>query len=249
MNRQRVIRTALTFTLVIGAVQAAPRDQSPPVRPPERAINGLEGTSRQALNEAGYRYDDPQSLIAALRQPDVHIAGIAAIYLGRLPRTPESVAALLEAADSGDEGLAVIAMKSLASLRASGWENAAIERLPQMQVLSTLGFGPLQIELASALAQAGRGDGWPIIQKVLAKDEFVYSVVDFAIPFHGLKDPDGKVIDAAGEIGKAIERAQATIGPDKMLILENRLRQMAGKPYLPVERPPRGSGSGPAGIR
>lgn len=192
------------------------------------------------LKSYGVNCYDTESLIAAVKRGDMEYARSAATFLGRLPRTPQGVATLREAAKSEDDGMAFVAMYGLIALKVTGWEDAAVERLFRMKTLPQYGPPPGLVEIADLLARAGRSEGWPIVRKALERDEFVASgsavFFETALRFQGFKATDGTVIDAREELARAIERIRPATDPDRMLMLERRFNELAGGPlssYLP----------------
>lgn len=145
----------------------------------------FDDQARAFVVEAGYTLETA-SLIAALRDP--RAALFAAAVLGQMPQTPATVSALVDAIEY--DNAVVAAVRALARLGASGWEDRAAARLQDLDV-------PQMFDVTQTLACVGRADGWGGVRKVLSMDTFALSAGVRVLPyFHGLKDERGASIDA-----------------------------------------------------
>ena len=119
---------------------------------PTRAQDDSLGT-RQTLADAGYRYDDPASLMRALEDENGLVAVIATNYLAQQRATPDIIAALRAASGSPRESVAASAFGALQKLGATGWEGSAIGLLQGTRDHT------IRLPLARVLAQAGSERG------------------------------------------------------------------------------------------
>jgi hypothetical protein len=153
--------------------------------------------ARQNLADAGYRYDDPASLVRALEDKNDLVVTFATTFLARQRATPEIVAALRTAGNSPREWVAAAAFGALQELGATGWEGSAIALMHETKTA--------QYALAGVLARAGRSEGWFIIRDALTPDNSSMGVASHnAAFFHGLKMADGTTIDAIAEIRRVL---------------------------------------------
>ena len=161
---------------------------------PTRAQDDSLGT-RQTLADAGYRYDDPASLMRALEDENGLVAVIATNYLAQQRATPDIIAALRAASGSPRESVAASAFGALQKLGATGWEGSAIGLLQGTRDHT------IRLPLARVLAQAGRSEGWFIVRDALTPDDRSMGLALWSVgPFHGLKLADGTPIDALSEL-------------------------------------------------
>jgi hypothetical protein len=92
--------------------------------------------------------------------------------------------------------VAVGAFRALAKLKATGWEVRASRRLSSLRHLHE------KLAVAGALAQAGRADGWDIVQGALFNENEIAVILAliYATDFDGLTDQTGKPINLADRL-------------------------------------------------
>ena len=151
--------------------------------------------TRQQLADAGYRYDDPASLIRALEDENELIGIDATNFLAQQRATPDIIAALRAASERPREALALGAFIALQTLGATGWEGSAIGLMQGTR------DNNIRLQLAGTLAKADRSEGWYIVRAALTPDDRSMGVALWQVaPFHGLKTADGTTIDAISEL-------------------------------------------------
>ena len=208
------VRVAIAFLSAFALVAGIRLDAQIAVR-----MDGDEPSNRQILTNAGYEYTQ-ESLVLALQDPNLQVAMLAANFLYRFPPTTSAVDALRLAAQSPNEGLAVIALGTLMNLKAADWQQTALVRLPEVR------FGLAQVALAGVLAQGGRSEGWPVISAALQESNLVGVAAQNAVHFRGLKAVDGQVIDVVAALEGALNRHMNRISPVALETIDLALKQV-----------------------
>ena len=161
--------------------------------------------NRRLLDTDGVGTDD-QDLLAALRGPDEQVRPLAAQALGRTGG-PESIPALLDAAHSADDHLAVAAAGALA--RHGDRRGVAVLRELLDRPVST---SVVPLMAAGALARAGTPDGYPVVRDGLAAGNFLVRIAAAKQIYHflALDDracPDGRHVDVFAGYRQALSDA------------------------------------------
>lgn len=177
-----------------------------------------EGRARLAifLMEKGVEITET-ALIDELLQKGESGGAVAAMMLATLPKSPNIVLALRAALSApnvpggpdapGWDSIVAGAAWALGQLGETGWEDIAIAQLQKITVLNA------RINLAKTLANAGRGEGWPIVRDAIANATdpgFASVALGNVEYFDQLKDPSmggGQPIDVVAELTKLAEVA------------------------------------------
>jgi hypothetical protein len=168
---------------------------------------------------------EPAALIKALTNNDLLIASRAALLLPRFRKSPVMVRALTAALSDDRELVAVTAAQSLAKLKEKSWTAIAVKRLPKL-------VDPVaKVMLAGSLADAGRGDGWPLVKAAVVDERYALLAVDYVKFFDGKRGPDGKPIAVGVELRNLVPVAP----PNARLYIEKVLRELTARPcYVTV---------------
>ncbi len=181
-------------------------------RHPEPLSEERRGAMALQLRGSGVDITEAALIDALLHKGEMLISDSAARMLTTLPKTPTSVAALRAALSAPnvpefDLGWAPIvesAAWALAQMGDTGWEDTAVAQLHKMSRASKP-ESVWQVLLAGVLANAGRADGWPVVQATLASNDpfTVGTALVQAEYFDQLKDPvGGQPIDVLAELTK-----------------------------------------------
>ncbi|HEV7683969.1 MAG TPA: hypothetical protein VGO68_17695 [Pyrinomonadaceae bacterium] len=178
---------ALAMLLTLGSFSAALAD----------GPGEVEYLLKSPLIRAGIPINR-DSLIKALNDQRILIAGNAALLLARFPRTNESVRALSAVvADDKDvrrEIVSVNAARSLVQLGERQWAAIGKARLAKMQDRVA------QVQLAGLLARIGHADGWPVVLSTLYDPELALVAIENISYFDGLRSPAGRQINLTHEL-------------------------------------------------
>jgi len=165
---------------------------------------------------------NPTSLIQALKNEDLLIAGRAALALSRFPKTREIVEALNTAVKDKRESVAVAAACSLTQFKERAWADVAISRLPKLHDQVA------RIQLAGYLAQIGYAEGWPIVFNSVLDQQLGTVALENISFFDGLRDQKGILIKVRDELEKLLPKAPSHIR--KMITDKiNHLQQKSGR--------------------
>jgi hypothetical protein len=186
-----------------------------------QADGPTEGEERliAPLKNAGIPIE-PAALIKALTNDDLLIASRAALLLPRFRKSPVMVRGLTAALSDDREIVAVTAAQSLAKLKEKSWTAIAVKRLPKI-------VDPVaQLMLAGSLADAGRGDGWPLVKAALIDERYALLAVDYVKFFDRKRGPDGKPIAVRVELRNLIPVAP----PNARQYIEKVLTELNARP-------------------
>jgi hypothetical protein len=137
---------------------------------------------------------DSESLAFAVQEKNVAIAAAAIRMAPHVSKSAALTASLINIANDADATLAAAASDSLRKMGENGWIPVAIARL-QTEPL------PLhRLQFARLLAQAGRGDGWPIVLDMVTDPDRALEAISSAAVFDGLTDGTGRKIDVSFEL-------------------------------------------------
>jgi HEAT repeat protein len=174
--------------------------------PPGTPYEEIDDWHNRRLLDANGVGTDERDLLAALNGPDEQERPLAAQALGRTGG-PDSIPALLAAAGSDDDHLAVAAADALA--RRGDRRGVAVLRELLDRPVST-SVGPLMA--AGALAREGSPDGYPAVRDGLAAGNFLVRIAAakqlyYFLALDGRACPDGSRVDVFAGYRQALSDA------------------------------------------
>jgi hypothetical protein len=156
----RFMRYILFFLVVLAASGA----QADPAGPNQR--DDVEPRILGPLISTGVDLKDERQLIAAMKSQDLSISCGAAYALHKLPLTPLSKRALLQAVDGSEPILAQHAAQSLHRLGDDSWTTSILGRIGGEEA-------SIALSMAGLLAEAGNYQGWYLVEKHLANGDIM----------------------------------------------------------------------------
>ncbi|MGB9177737.1 MAG: hypothetical protein WCB68_00710 [Pyrinomonadaceae bacterium] len=172
----------------------------------------VEYLLKQPLIRAGIPINR-ESLIHALNNKSILIAGNSALLLPRFPKTRRMVEALTALVENDQdpqrEILAVNAARSLVQLNERDWVPKALARLPKLRDRVS------QVQLAGLLARVGHAEGWPIVRDTLTDENLALVALENVAYFNRLRDENGQTINVVEELNRL--SSQAPEGARKLI--------------------------------